>query len=131
MQIYGKRRVRAWFGRKVKAQPIHRKHTLSALQRPFDYMLFRDIQVKTSTCPYDGHKNTRRGVQFHSFLISTVDGSEWQISRPGRFNPITTTPSNPLNRWLVGPRAGHDGFEQREVSVGNRIPNVQFSLSRK
>ena len=73
-------------------------------------------------------KTQRGGVQVHPFLISTVDGSEWQASRPGRFNPITTAPSNPLNRRLVGPRGGHDGFEQIEVSVGIRMPQVQFSL---
>ena len=72
-------------------------------------------------------KTQGEGVQFHSFLISIVDGSGWQALRPGRFNLITN-PSNPLNRRLVGPRAGHDGFEQIEVSVGNRIPDVQLSL---
>lgn len=52
--------MRGWVERKVKAQPIHRKHTLTVLRRPSGCVLFRDIQVITSTCPYDGHKNATR-----------------------------------------------------------------------
>jgi hypothetical protein len=45
-------------------------------------------------------------VQVHVFLASTLDGGEWSASRPCRFIPGETAPSNHwIGRW-VGPRAG-------------------------
>ena len=35
LQMYGKRWVRTWFEREVRAEPIHSKNTLSAPQGPF------------------------------------------------------------------------------------------------
>jgi hypothetical protein len=62
-------------------------------------------------------------------LISTLDGGEWQASRPGHFS---LRESDPGTHWIggwVGPRAVLDTVVKRKVlsPAGNRI----YSLSLK
>jgi hypothetical protein len=58
-------------------------------------------------------------IQLHHFLTSTLDGSEWQASRPGHFTPDT----NFLGDW-VGHGANLSVMEKRIPlsSAGNRTP---------
>jgi hypothetical protein len=70
----------------------------------------------------------RNYTRSSTILISVLSGSEWSASYPGQFNPGEVLPV-PI---VVGPRAGLDAAEWREVSAsaGNRNPAVQLSARR-
>jgi hypothetical protein len=38
-------------------------------------------------------------VYLHAFLTSVLDGDEWSVSRPGRFNPMERAPGT---HWIGG-----------------------------
>jgi hypothetical protein len=53
-------------------------------------------------------------VQIHIFLTTTLVGSEWSVSRPGRFTPSEKAPGT---HWIEGwasRRAGLDAVEKRK-----------------
>jgi hypothetical protein len=50
------------------------------------------------------------------FLTSTLEGSEWSASHPGRFTPTEITPGT---HWI------EDYGEQKISFVANRTPSVQ------
>jgi hypothetical protein len=51
-----------------------------------------------------------------TFLTTAVDGGEWSASRPGRFPPrLTALDTHWIGGW-VGPRAGLDAVEYRQIS---------------
>jgi len=57
-------------------------------------------------------------VQFHTLFTSVLDGDEWLVSRPGRFNPGI--------HWIggsVGTRAGLDAIAKRKIPY---IPLLEF-----
>jgi len=63
-------------------------------------------------------------VQRHMFSTSTLDGSEWSASRPGRFPPMETAPGT---HWLGGPqsRSGY-GVEDKITSPAEiRTPIIR------
>jgi hypothetical protein len=55
-------------------------------------------------------------VQIHIFLTSTLVGSEWSTSRPGRFI-LGKKPWYPVDRRLGGLSTGLDDVEKREFLI--------------
>jgi hypothetical protein len=53
-------------------------------------------------------------VKLHSFFTSSLDGSQWSVSLPGRFIPWKE-PRYPLNRRLRGPSTDLDVSEERKI----------------
>jgi len=53
-------------------------------------------------------------IQFHAFLASALERSEWSASQPGHFTLWEMSPQYPLNRRLGGPmsQSGHGGEEK-------------------
>jgi hypothetical protein len=64
-------------------------------------------------------------VEFHSFLISAVDGGEWSASYPDRFTPRERAPSTHWIGGWVGPRAGLDGVAKTKLLFPCRNRVVQ------
>ena len=54
-------------------------------------------------------------VQLHA-LTSTLDGTEWSASRPGRFVVQKEGTGTHKIGGSVGPRAGLGGFEKGNIS---------------
>jgi hypothetical protein len=51
-------------------------------------------------------------VQSHLFLFSSLDGSEWYVSRPARFTPVEEAPVTLwVGGWVGLSRYGHCGAE--------------------
>jgi hypothetical protein len=50
------------------------------------------------------------------FLTSALDGGEWSASRPSRFTPRGNAPGTHWIGCWVGPRAGLDGMEKRNLA---------------
>jgi hypothetical protein len=61
------------------------------------------------------------------FLASSLDGSEWSASRPGRFTHWEKSPWYSLDRRLGGPQSqsGRCGEEKNLTLAGNRTPAIQ------
>jgi hypothetical protein len=53
----------------------------------------------------------------HVFLIMTLDGDEWSVSSPGRFNPGGQSPRYSLDKGWVGPKISIHEMERREIHV--------------
>jgi len=66
-------------------------------------------------------------VQLHAFLILTLDGGKWSISRPGRFNPEKGVPGTHSTRGYKGSKVGLNIQAKRKnyAPTGNRNPAVQ------
>jgi hypothetical protein len=57
------------------------------------------------------------------FLTSTLDGSEWSASHPGRFTTWEGAPDIHSIGGCVGPRAGLDDFEKRKFLT---VPGLEL-----
>jgi hypothetical protein len=73
----------------------------------------RKVKVSLYLINYASRHEDLRGSECITpqFLTSTLDGSEWSASRPGKFSPGERDPTG----W-VGPRAVLDGKEKRKIS---------------
>jgi hypothetical protein len=69
------------------------------------------------SCPTTRHGGAwgERRQSSYSFLNSALDGGEWSASRPGRALLPRKGPPVPLDRRLVGPRAGLDAEAKRKI----------------
>jgi hypothetical protein len=97
----------------------HNGHFTAALTRRHWEKWMRDVmnyrqRVKTKMKSLLATQRRRVGeadVQFHSFLTSATDESEWSTSRVGRFNPAKK--KKPGTHWIggwIGPTASLDGL---------------------
>jgi hypothetical protein len=60
-------------------------------------------------------------VWIHPLLTSALVGGEWSAKRSGRFTPGERAPgAHSIGGW-VGPRAGLDDMQRREIFVGFEI----------
>jgi hypothetical protein len=50
-------------------------------------------------------------VWLHALLTSAVDGGEWSVSRPDRFNPESISDTHWMGGWVASRRSGHQGTE--------------------
>jgi hypothetical protein len=54
-------------------------------------------------------------VEIYVFLTSALVGGEWSASRPGHFNPRGNISGTQWIGSWVGPRAGLDDVDEREI----------------
>jgi hypothetical protein len=68
-------------------------------------------------------------MQLHTFSISTLDGTEWLASSPGRFTPVERVAGTHRIRGFVGPSAGMSAVEMwKSLAIArNRTPIPQLS----
>jgi hypothetical protein len=62
-------------------------------------------------------------VWIHAFLISALVGSEWSVSRSGRFTPGERAPSTHWTRGWMGPGANLDAMVKRKCLI---IPGLEL-----
>jgi hypothetical protein len=60
-------------------------------------------------------------VYVHAFLTTSLVGSKWSASRPGRFTPGERTPGSHWIGGWVDPRAGLDDVEKRKFLTLPRL----------
>jgi len=74
--------------------------------------------------------NTYGGVevQLHAFLNSVQDGSDWSVSRPGRFLPGERAFRTHWVGGWVDPKTGLEAVTKKKISApaGNRTPVAYF-----
>jgi hypothetical protein len=88
------------------------------------------VQVKLSLCLTKHHAIKTYGmveVKLYAFLSSALDGGEWSVSHPGRFNPGIRAYDTHWMWSLVEFRAGLNAVIKRKMSFSweNRTPIVQ------